>query len=666
MHKLLIANRGEIACRIIKTCRKMGIKTVAVYSDADTNSLFVQMADEAVHIGQSPSSQSYLDIDKILGAIKKTGATLVHPGYGFLSENMKFANALEERGVIFVGPSVHAIDMMGDKIQSKKLAIGAGVSTVPGHMGVVKDGAEATKIAEDIGFPVMVKASAGGGGKGMRIAYQKEEVAEAFTSASNEARNSFSDDRIFIEKFIENPRHIEIQVIADRQGNTVCLGERECSIQRNNQKVIEEAPSPFLDEKTRQAMYKQSVALSKEVGYFSAGTVEYIVDKNKNFYFLEMNTRLQVEHPVTELTTGHDLVELMINVALGEELKFKQEDVKITGWAMESRIYAEDPARGFLPSSGRINLYIEPEKSDKVRVDSGVYEGGEVSMFYDAMIAKLCSYGDDRAAAIQNMRQALGSFAIGGVSHNISFLETIMKNERFTSGNISTAFIKEEFPEGFSGSELDSEAEEVIIGSAMKIFLTNYSRNSQMTGQLRNRKKQISDRWVVMIDEKSYLVNIIENSEGLLKVECDRKEIAIQSDWLNGDKLFSGSVNKREVGVKIRENNKTGSYLMQYSGLDAFVSVYSPRIAELSKFMPKIVKNAKPKNLTSPITGKIARFKVKEGDVVKAGQELVVIEAMKMENCIITDHDVTIGKIKFKEGDTAGIGQVIIDYVKED
>lgn len=666
MHKLLIANRGEIACRIIKTCRKMGIKTVAVYSDADTNSLFVQMADEAVHIGQSPSSQSYLDIDKILGAIKKTGATMVHPGYGFLSENMKFANALEERGVIFVGPSVHAIDMMGDKIQSKKLAIGAGVNTVPGHMGVIKDGAEAMKIAEEIGFPVMIKASAGGGGKGMRIAYQKEEVAEAFTSASNEARNSFSDDRIFIEKFIEQPRHIEIQVIADKKGNTVCLGERECSIQRNNQKVIEEAPSPFLDEKTRQAMYQQSVALSKEVGYFSAGTVEYIVDKNKNFYFLEMNTRLQVEHPVTELTTGFDLVELMIKVALGEELKFKQEDVKITGWAMESRIYAEDPARGFLPSSGRINLYIEPEKSDTVRVDSGVYEGGEVSMFYDAMIAKLCSYGDDRAAAIKNMRQALGSFAIGGVSHNISFLETIMKNERFTSGNISTAFIKEEFPEGFSGSELDSEAEEVIIGSAMKIFLTNYSRNSQMTGQLRNRKKQISDRWVVMIDEKSYLVNIVENSAGLLTLECDRKEITVQSDWNNGDKLFSGSINSHEVGVKIRENNKTGSYLMQYSGLDAFVSVYSPRIAELSKFMPKIAKNAKPKNLTSPITGKIARFRVKEGDVVKAGQELVVIEAMKMENCIITDHDVTIGEIKFNEGDTAGIGQVIMEYVKDE
>ena len=406
MHKLLIANRGEIACRIIKTCRKMGIKTVAVYSDADTNSLFVQMADEAVNIGHSPSSQSYLNIDKILAAVKKTGATMVHPGYGFLSENRNFANALEKAGVIFVGPSVFSIEMMGDKIQSKKLAIEASVTTVPGHLGVVADGIKAAEIAESIGFPVMVKASAGGGGKGMRIVWKKEEMSEAFLSASNEARNSFSDDRIFIEKFIENPRHIEIQVIADKQGNAVCLGERECSIQRNNQKVIEEAPSSFLDEKTRAKMYEQSKALVKKVQYFSAGTIEYIMDKNKNFYFLEMNTRLQVEHPVTELVTGLDIVELMIKIALGEKLPFKQEDIKLKGWAIESRIYAEDPSRGFLPSSGRINLYIEPEASENVRVDTGVYEGGEVSMFYDAMIAKLCSYGKDRNEAIEHMRHA--------------------------------------------------------------------------------------------------------------------------------------------------------------------------------------------------------------------------------------------------------------------
>jgi len=665
MHKLLIANRGEIACRIIKICRKMGIKTVAVYSDADANSLFVQMADEAVNIGASPSSQSYLNVEKILGAVKKTGATLVHPGYGFLSENRNFANALEKAGVTFVGPSTYSIEMMGDKIESKKIAIEANVSTVPGHMGVVKDDVEATQIAEKIGFPVMVKASAGGGGKGMRIVWKKEEMSEAFLSASNEARNSFSDDRVFIEKFIENPRHIEIQVLADKHGNIVCLGERECSIQRNNQKVIEEAPSPFLDDKTRQKMYEQSKALAQKVKYFSAGTIEYIMDKNRNFYFLEMNTRLQVEHPVTELVTGLDIVSLMIKIALGEKLPFKQEDIKLNGWAIESRIYAEDPSRGFLPSSGRISLYIEPEQNENIRVDSGVYEGGEVSMFYDAMIAKLCSFGKTRNEAIDHMRNALGGFAINGVSHNISFLETIMKNERFVAGNLSTSFIKEEFPVGFSGSHLDSIAEEVLVSCAMQIFLKNYERNAHMTGQLRNRQKQVSERWIVFIDEKSYLVNLMERGEGYLKIECDDKEIELKHSWNNGEKLFRGFVNERPVGVKVRENNNTGNYLLQYSGLDAFVSVHSPRIAELTKFMPKIQKNAKPKNLTSPITGKIIRFKVQEGDEVKAGQELVIIEAMKMENIIRTDHDVKIGKIKFNEGEAVGIGQIIIEFIPQ-
>jgi propionyl-CoA carboxylase alpha chain len=662
MHKLLIANRGEIACRIIKTCRKLGIKTVAVYSDADINSLFVQMADESVNIGASPSSQSYLNVNKIVSAVKKTGATMVHPGYGFLSENRNFAEALDKAGVMFVGPSTYSIEMMGDKIQSKKLALEADVSTVPGHMGVIKDADEAIKIAEQIGFPVMVKASAGGGGKGMRIVWKKEEMAEAFLSASNEARNSFSDDRVFIEKFIENPRHIEIQVIADKHGNIVCLGERECSIQRNNQKVIEEAPSSFIDEKTRAKMYEQSIALAKKVKYYSAGTIEYIMDKNKNFYFLEMNTRLQVEHPVTELITGLDIVELMIKIAQGEKLPFTQKDIKLNGWAMESRIYAEDPSRGFLPSSGRISLYIEPEENENVRVDSGVYEGGEVSMFYDAMIAKLCTYGKNRKEAIEHMKHALGSFAISGVSHNISFLETIMKSERFTKGDLSTSFIKDEFPAGFSGSELDSKAKQVLLVVAMQIFLKNYQRNSLMTGQLNNRQKQISDRWVIEIDENSYLINIVEQELGKLVINCDRKDIKLSTSWNNGEKLFRGAVNGLSVGVKIRENNNTGSYLLQYSGLDAFVSVYSPRIAELNKFMPKIQKNAKPVNLTSPITGKIIRFKVAEGDEVKSGQDLVVIEAMKMENVIRADCDVKIAKIKFKEGEPVGIGQVIIDF----
>jgi propionyl-CoA carboxylase alpha chain len=665
-HKLLIANRGEIACRIIKTCRKLGIKTVAVYSDADTNSLFVQMADQAVNIGPSPSSQSYLNIDKIIGAIKKTGATMVHPGYGFLSENRKFANALEKEGIIFVGPSVDSIDAMGDKITSKKIALKAKVSTVPGHMGIVEDAKEATKIAEKIGFPVMVKASAGGGGKGMRIAYKKKEMEEAFLSASNEARNSFADDRIFIEKFIENPRHIEIQIIADKHGNIVCLGERECSVQRNNQKVIEEAPSSFVDEKTRQKMYAQSASLAKKVKYFSAGTIEYIMDKDKNFYFLEMNTRLQVEHPVTELITGYDLVELMIRIALGEKLPMTQKDVKLKGWAFESRIYAEDPSRGFLPSSGRINLYIEPEENENVRVDTGVYEGGEVSMFYDAMIAKLCSYGKNRKEAIENMRQALAGFAIGGVSHNISFLETIMRNDKFIKGDISTAFIKNEFPAGFSGNELDSADTRVLIASSLFIFLKNYERNAKMTGQISNRAKQISERWVVMIEEKSYLTEILERDDDFIKILCDNKEIKLETHWIRGQQILHGVIDdKKQVGVKIRENNNTGGYLLQYSGSDLFVNVYSPRVAELTKFMPKVEKNAKPKFLTAPITGKIIRFKVKEGDKITPGQEMVVIEAMKMENIIRCDHEVIVDKINFKEGETVGIGQKIIEYKKD-
>lgn len=661
-HKLLIANRGEIACRIIKTCRKLKIPTVAVYSDSDTNSLFVQLADEAINIGPSPSSQSYLSIENILAAVKKTGATMVHPGYGFLSENKTFAKTLEKAGIIFVGPSVSSIDSMGDKIESKKIAIAANVSTVPGHMGIIKDAKEAIKIAEKIGFPVMVKASAGGGGKGMRVVYKKEEMVDAFVSASNEARNSFSDDRIFIEKFIEDPRHIEIQILADKHGNIVCLGERECSIQRSNQKVIEEAPSSFLDKKTREKMYKQSVALVKKVKYHSAGTIEYIVDKSKNFYFLEMNTRLQVEHPVTELVTGVDLVELMIRVALNEELTIKQEDVVLKGWAFESRIYAEDPSRGFLPSSGRINLYIEPQESKNIRVDTGIYEGGEVSMFYDAMIAKLCSYGETRVEAINHMRQALSEFAIGGVSHNISFLETIMKNERFVEGDITTSFIKNEFPKGFSGSDLDSADKQVLAVSAMYIFLKNYERNAAITGQLHDSAKQISDRWVVMIDKNSYLIETIARGSDFITISCDKTRIHLESSWNMGEKLFRAKINDKNVGLKIRENNNTGGYLFQYGGSDTFINVFSPRVAELAKFMPKIDKNAKPKKMTAPITGKITNFKVEEGQQVSAGQELVIIEAMKMENIIRTDHDVIIGKINFVAGDAVGIGQVMIEY----
>jgi len=661
-HKLLIANRGEIACRIIKTCKKLGIKTVAVYSDADTNSLFVQMADESYNIGPAPSAKSYLNIDKIINVIQKSGANLVHPGYGFLSENAKFVEELEKRNIRFVGPSSRSISMMGDKIESKKIAIEAKVSTVPGHMGVISDGIEAKKIARKIGLPVMIKASAGGGGKGMRVIYDEDKIADAFESTTNEAINSFGDDRIFIEKFIENPRHIEIQVIADKAGNVVCLGERECSIQRNNQKVIEEAPSPFIDPKTRKKMYDQSAKLAKKVDYFSAGTVEYVVDKDKNFYFLEMNTRLQVEHPVTELITGLDLVQLMIEVALDKKLPFTQDDIKLNGWAMESRIYAEDPSRNFLPSSGRLNLYIEPEENENVRVDTGIYEGGEVSMFYDAMISKLCSYGKNRDEAIEHMKRALSNYAIAGISHNITFLETIMRNKRFCSGEISTNFIKEEFSEGFLGNQLDSQDKRDLISTAMFIYNKNFSRNSKITGRLSKTKKQINDRWVVMLDNESYLIEIISvNDEGLV-INCDNSEIKISSHWRNGDKLFKANVNNVEIGVNIRSNNRSGGYLLQHSGSDVYAQVLSLRNAELYKFMPKLEKNPKPTELTSPITGKIVKFKVAEGDTVKAGQELVIIEAMKMENIIRTDYDVKIKKIEFSEGEAAAVGQVIMTF----
>ena len=659
--KLLIANRGEIACRIIKTCKKLGISTAAVYSDADTNSLFVRQADEAHHIGESPSSKSYLDIKKIINVAKKTGATLVHPGYGFLSENCKFAKELEKNNITFVGPSEFSIKCMGDKIESKKIAINAGVNTVPGHIGIIANADEAKKISKKIGFPVMIKASSGGGGKGMRIVYNENEVADAFESASNEARNSFSDDRIFIEKFIEKPHHIEIQIIADKHGNIVCLGERECSIQRNNQKVIEESPSPFVTEEVRQEMYKQSIALAKIVKYHSAGTIEYIMDKNRNFYFLEMNTRLQVEHPVTELVTGFDLVDLMIKVAQGEKLSFTQDDVKLNGWAIESRIYAEDPSRGFLPSSGRIHQYNEPT-AENIRVDTGVYEGAGVSMFYDAMIAKLCSYGEDRKQAVNTMKDALSSFAIDGISHNINFLEAIMKNKKFVDGNLTTNFIKEEFPKGFLGATLDSRDKINLISAALFIFFRNFIRNSFISGRATNRTKQISDRWVVDINDELFVVDVLKKEENFYELMCNGKKFSVQSPWQNGQKIFHGIINKTSAHIKIKKNNLTGDYLFQYAGSDTYVSVFSPRTAELKKFMPKIEKNPKPRKLKSPITGKIVRFKVKEGDTVKAGQELISIEAMKMENIIKSDHDVIIEKTHFKNGDNVGVGQVVIDF----
>ena len=660
VEKILIANRGEPACRIIRTAKKMGLRTVAVYSEADINSLHVQMADEAVLLGGPLSSESYLDIKKIVNACKKTGAKYVHPGWGFLSENAKFVQALEKEGIVFVGPSHEAMKMMGDKIRSKKLAKTAGVNIVPGDNSVLTDVKEATEVAKKIGYPVMLKASAGGGGKGIRVVYKKEELPMAFENVKTEAKNSFGDDRIFMEKFIENPRHIEIQVIGDKFGNIVCLGERECSIQRNHQKVVEESPSPFVDERTRKKMYAQAVALCKKVNYYSAGTIEFMMDNKKEFYFLEMNTRLQVEHGITEFVTGVDLVELMIRVAMGEKLPFKQKDIKLTGWAIESRINAEDPSRGFLPSSGRISKYIEPEISDSVRVDSGVYEGYTISMYYDSMIAKLLTYGKDRDEAIQKMRESLGSFYIDGISHNMSFLEAIMYNEKFKKGDISTSFIKQEFSKGFSGLAIENKDEGILIGVAMYMFFMNASRKLNISGQV-NSKKELAEKWVADLNGNKYLCNVAKTTKGL-SVEYGNGFSSVETTWQFGDSIFRGEVNGRLINVKVMKDNKAGDFKLQFMGSDVDISIRSTRVSELEKYMPLEEPNKKITKLKAPITGKITKFLVKEGDEIKSGTELVIIEAMKMENIIRAEQDVKIKKINFEDGSLIGVGEILIEF----
>ena len=660
VEKILIANRGEPACRIIRTAKKMGLKTIAVYSEADMNSLHVQMADEAVLLGGPLSSESYLDIKKIVSACKKTGAKYVHPGWGFLSENAKFAQALEKEGITFVGPSVECIKMMGDKIRSKKLAKSAGVSIVPGNNSVLTGVKEAEDVAKKIGYPVMLKASAGGGGKGIRVIYKKEELPMAFESVKNEAKNSFGDDRIFMEKYIEDPRHIEIQVIGDKFGNIVCLGERECSIQRNHQKVIEESPSPFVDERTRKKMYAQAIALCKKVGYYSAGTIEFMMDKHKDFYFLEMNTRLQVEHGITECVTGVDLVELMIKVAMDEKLPFKQKDIKLNGWAIEARINAEDPTRGFLPSSGRISKYIEPEPSEYLRIDSGVYEGYTISMFYDSMIAKLIAYGKDRNEAIQRMREALGSFYIDGISHNMSFLEAIMYNERFKKGDITTSFIKEEFSKGFSGLAIENNDEGVLIGSAVYMYVMNALRLLNISGQV-NSKRELAEKWVADLNGNKYLCNVAKTAKGL-SVEYGNGFSLVETSWQFGDSVFRGEINGRPINVKIMKNDGVGSFKLQFMGSDVNISIRSTRVSELEKYMPIEQTEKKITKLKAPITGKIVKFLVQEGQEIKAGTELVIIEAMKMENVIRAEQDVKIKKINFADGSLIGVGEVIIEF----
>ncbi len=656
--KVLIANRGEIAVRIIKTLKKMGIKSVAVYSESDTNSLHVQMADEAYYIGNSPATESYLSIKNIVAAARSSGPQAIHPGYGFLSENAHFATALKREGIVLIGPSASAIKKFGDKIEAKKIAIESGVSTVPGYVGIIKNHEHATAIAKELGFPVIVKAAAGGGGRGMRVVNNEDDMVRAFAAAKLEAESSFSDGRVFIEKFITNPRHIEIQLLADQYGNAICLGERECSIQRHHQKIIEEAPSPFLDTETRAMMYEQVISLAKKVGYYSAGTVEFIVGTDHNFYFLEINTRLQVEHTVTELVTGLDIVEEMIRIAAGEKLRITQDDVIIKGWAFESRIYAEDPTRGFLPSSGRITEYREPAKSSNIRIDSGIDSGGEVSMFYDPMIAKLCSYGETRIDAINHMKSALSTFVIRGIAHNMSFLEAIISNPRFIDGNINTDFIRQEYPDGFLGASLTSETTRVFLATAIHIFITEQKRACTIDDQIIDQVNRIGTRWIVYIDDAAYPV-FIKQAESGFNIRNGQSKIYVRSNWLIGNKLFTGEVNDQKVNVKI-DHISTG-YELAHAGMKVKVFIRSPRMAELESMIPKIVHKEYKKELAAPLSGAIIAIEVAEGDSVIAGQNLIVLSAMKMENVIVAEQSGIVSKIHVKQGDHVSTGQILIN-----
>ena len=666
--KILIANRGEIACRVIKTARKMGIKTVAVYSEADAAALHVEMADEAVLIGPPPSAQSYLLIDKIVDACKKTGAEAVHPGYGFLSERTAFAEALSKAKVAFIGPNAHAISAMGDKIESKKLAAAAKVSCVPGYIGEIHDLKEAAKIAGEIGYPVMVKASAGGGGKGLRIVWKESELGQAITSSQNEARASFGDDRLFIEKYITEPRHIEIQVLGDKHGNVIHLGERECSIQRRHQKVIEEAPSPFLDEKTRAAMGAQAVALAKAVQYESAGTVEFIVDKDRNFYFLEMNTRLQVEHPVTELVTGLDLVEQMIRVANGEKLTIKQEDVKLKGWAVESRIYAEDPYRGFLPSTGRLVRYRPPAEATvagkTIRNDTGVFEGGEISIYYDPMIAKLCTHAANREAAIDLMGDALDHFAIDGIGHNIPFLQAVMTHERFRSGKLSTNFIAEEFKDGFHGAALTTELKDRMASAAVFMHLREEERRRKISGQI-NGLAGVPREWTVTVNRTDVMqVKTMTEGRDVIAVRIGdgktSRMVEVESSWKPGEIVFTGDVGGQAVAVQV--SRKGDVWRMVHRGASASITVRRPRIAALAQHMIFKPPPDTSKLLLCPMPGLVVSIAAQVGQEVKTGETLAVVEAMKMENVLRAERDGRIKRIACKPGDSLPVDAVILEF----
>ncbi|MBI6629627.1 acetyl-CoA carboxylase biotin carboxylase subunit [Pontibaca salina] len=678
-NKILIANRGEIACRVIKTARKMGIATVAVYSEADRNALHVEMADEAVHIGPAPASQSYIVIDKVMEAVRASGAQAVHPGYGFLAENAKFAEALAAEGVAFVGPPKGAIEAMGDKITSKKIAQEAGVSTVPGYMGIIADADEAVKIANEIGYPVMIKASAGGGGKGMRIAWNDAEAREGFQSSKNEAASSFGDDRIFVEKFITQPRHIEIQVLCDTHGNGIYLGERECSIQRRNQKVVEEAPSPFLDEETRRAMGEQAVALAQAVGYTNAGTVEFIVDGDKNFYFLEMNTRLQVEHPITELITGIDLVEQMIRVANGEELSMTQDDVKLTGWAIENRLYAEDPYRSFLPSIGRLTRYRPPQEiaagpladsgkwqgdapkgTEAVRNDTGVYEGGEISMYYDPMIAKLCTWAPTRAEAIEAMRVALDSFEVEGIGHNLPFLSAVMDNPVFVAGEMTTAFIEEQYPDGFEGVDLPEPDLRRIAAAAAAMHRVAEIRRARVSGRMDNHERKVGRDWVVSLQGQRFEAEVNADHDGATVKFADGAVQRVVSDWTPGDKLAVLDVDGRQLVLKV--GKISGGFRLRSRGADLEVHVRTPRQAELAALMPEKIAADTSKQLICPMPGLIVKIDVEPGDEVEEGQALCTIEAMKMENILRAERKGVVSVINASPGDSLAVDEIIMEF----
>ncbi|MGX1746458.1 MULTISPECIES: acetyl-CoA carboxylase biotin carboxylase subunit [unclassified Brevundimonas] len=654
--KILIANRGEIAVRVIKTCRRMGIKTVVVYSDADAGSLACEMADETVHIGPSPAAQSYLIQDKIVDAVKQTGAQAVHPGFGFLSENAGFARRLKAEGIAFIGPNPEAIDAMGDKITSKKFAAEAGVSTVPGHMGLIETPDEAVKIAREIGYPVMIKASAGGGGKGIRVAHSDDDMAEGFAAVKAEALNAFGDDRVFLEKFIVDPRHIEIQVLGDKHGNVIHLFERECSIQRRNQKVIEEAPSPLLDEATRAAMGAQAVALAKAVNYDSAGTVEFVAGQDKSFFFLEMNTRLQVEHPVTELITGVDLVEQMIRSAWGEQLAIKQEDLSINGWAIESRIYAEDPYRGFLPSIGRLVRYEQPEEGDQgdytVRNDSGVREGDEISMFYDPMIAKLCAWGETREDAVRGMARALEDTHLAGLGHNVPFLAAVMDQERFQSGQLSTSYIKDEFPEGFHGLAPSAEQVKILIASAVAM--------NEVIAEQDGDPSERTD-WTVLIDKAAYEVEVGYDEAEDLIVAIDGEEVSLSEiDWRPGLSLFKAALDEEAFTAEVKR--AADGFDIRHRAARARVRVLRPDVAHLYALLPEKQAADTSKLVLSPMPGLVVDIPVVEGQEVKSGETVAIIEAMKMQNILKAERDGKVKAVKAKAGDPVAADDVLVEF----